>query len=163
MKVAVGSDHKGLKLKEHIKDILDDMSIEYRDLGTFSEQRVDYPDFARGVGWAVARGECDCGIVICATGVGVSMTANRVPGVRAALCGNVFLARGSRRHNNANVLCLGALSTGEGLAGEIVRVWLTTAYDGGRHQGRLDKMAELELECAHWLLDESRGAGDGSS
>lgn len=144
MKVAIGSDHKGLQLKAHIEAVLQEMSFEYEDKGTFSEERVDYPDFAKEVALAVARGECECGIAICATGVGVSITANKVPGIRAALCHDTYLARMSRQHNNANVLCLGAMDIGMGLAEDIVRTWLTTRYEGGRHQRRVDKIADLE-------------------
>jgi ribose 5-phosphate isomerase B len=148
MKIAIGSDHKGFHLKEHIKGILEEMSCEYVDLGTSSVERVDYPDFAKAVAVAVAGGEADLGIAICATGVGVSVTANKVLGIRAALCNSSYLAHMSRAHNNANVLCLGALVVGTGLAEDIVRTWLTTAYEGGRHQRRVDKLAQLERESA---------------
>ncbi|MGC8786981.1 MAG: ribose 5-phosphate isomerase B [Anaerolineae bacterium] len=151
MKVAIGSDHKGYRLKEHIKAILQEMSLEYRDVGTFSEERVDYTDFAAAVAMTVAQNECDCGIAICATGIGASITANKVPGIRAALCHDTYLARMSRQHNNANVLCLGALDVGIGHAEDIVRTWLTTAYEGGRHQRRVDKIAQLERACAELL------------
>jgi ribose 5-phosphate isomerase B len=147
MKIAIGSDHKGLQLKEYVKTVLKEMSLEYEDKGTFSAERVDYPDFAKEVALAVARGECDLGIAICATGIGVSVTCNKVPGIRAALCHDTYLARMSRRHNNANVLCMGALDVGLGLAEDIVRAWLTTAYEGGRHQRRVDKIAALERDA----------------
>jgi ribose 5-phosphate isomerase B len=151
MRIAIGSDHKGVQLKEHIKGMLKEMSFEYFDVGTFGQERVDYPDFAKAVALAVSKGEADLGIAICATGVGVSVTANKVPGIRAALCHNSFLARMSRQHNNANVLCFGALVVGTGLAEDIVRTWLTTEYEGGRHQRRVDKIAQLERASAESL------------
>jgi ribose 5-phosphate isomerase B len=142
--IAIGSDHKGFPLKEHLKKLLADLGHEPVDFGPHSEASVDYPDYAAAVARSVAGGTCECGIVICASGVGVSIAANKVPGIRAALCHDLYLARMSRLHNNANVLALGALVVGTGLAEEIVRVWLATSYEGGRHQQRLDKIAALE-------------------
>ncbi len=144
MKIALGSDHKGYPLKEHVKRLLASMGHECVDFGPASEARVDYPDHAAPAARAVADGACDRGIVICASGVGVSITANKVPGIRAALCHDLYLARMSRLHNDANVLAMGAFVVGEGLADEIVSVWLATEYEGGRHQQRLDKIAALE-------------------
>jgi ribose 5-phosphate isomerase B len=162
MKIAIGSDHKGLLLKEHVKGILEKMCHEYVDVGTNSDQRVDYTDFAKAVAIAVASGEADLGIAMCATGVGVSITANKVPGIRAALCHSTYLARMSRKHNNANVLCFGGLVVSPGLAEDIVRTWLTTEYQGGRHQRRLDKLAQLERESAERLVGALRGEDCGS-
>lgn len=151
MKVAIGCDHKGLQLKELAKSILQELGYEYVDKGTFTEERVDYPDYAKEVALAVARGECERGIAICGSGIGVSITANKVPGIRAALCHDTYLARMCRQHNNANVLCLGALDVGLGPAEDILRIWLSTPYEGGRHQVRVDKIAALEKE-AHELV-----------
>jgi ribose 5-phosphate isomerase B len=142
--IAIGSDHKGWPLKEHLKKLLADLGHEAVDYGPHTAVSVDYPDYAAAVARAVANSSCDLGIVICASGVGVSIAANKVPGIRAALCHDLYLARMSRLHNNANVLALGALVVGTGLAEEIVRIWLATSYEGGRHQQRLDKITALE-------------------
>lgn len=144
MKIAIGSDHKGVALKTTIKNMLVDMGAEVLDLGPQTEERVDYPDYGETVARAVASGQAERGIAICASGVGMCITANKVPGVRAVLCQDLYTARMSRLHNDTNVLCLGALVVGEAVAQEIVRTWLEAEYEGGRHQQRLDKIAALE-------------------
>ncbi len=138
MKVAVGCDHGGLLLKESVLAVLGQMGHEVEDVGTFAADSVDYPAFGQTVCNKVRSGECQRGILICGTGIGMSMVANRFPGIRAALCHELFTARLSREHNDANVLCLGARVIGPGLAEEIVRVWLSTEFAGGRHQRRIE-------------------------
>lgn len=144
MKIAIGSDHKGVALKTTIIRMLTNMGEEVIDLGPQTEERVDYPDFGEAVAKAVAAGQADRGIAICASGVGMCITANKVPGIRAVLCQDLYTAHASREHNDTNVLCLGALVIGEAVALEIVRTWLAAEYEGGRHQPRLDKIAALE-------------------
>jgi ribose 5-phosphate isomerase B len=142
--IAIGSDHGGYELKEAIKKHLDEKGIEYKDFGTFSEESVDYPDFALKVAEAVASGEFERGILLCGTGVGISIAANKVPGVRAANVSDAFSARYSKEHNNANVLCMGGRVVGPGLAAILVDEWLNAEFQGGRHQKRLDKITEIE-------------------
>lgn len=142
--IAIGSDHGGYDLKESIKKYFDEKGIEYKDFGTFSNESVDYPDFALKVAEAVAGGECDRGILLCGTGVGISIAANKVPGIRAAQVSDVFSARYSKEHNNANVLCMGGRVVGLGLAIMIVDEWLNAKFQGGRHQKRLDKITDIE-------------------
>ncbi|MFW5985821.1 MAG: ribose 5-phosphate isomerase B [Halanaerobiales bacterium] len=144
MQIAIGSDHAGYHFKEEIKELLEEKGIEYKDLGADSEDSVDYPDFAGQVANGVAEGKFEKGILICGTGIGMSIAANKVKGVRAALCHDVFSARAARNHNNANVLTMGSRVIGVGLAREIVKVWLEGEFDGGRHQRRIDKITELE-------------------
>ena len=138
MKVAIGCDHGGINLKQTVVSVLQELGHEIVDQGCFSEKSVDYPSFAEAVCSLVKDGSCEQGILVCGTGIGMSMAANRYPEIRAALCGEMFSARMSREHNNANVLCLGARVTGPGLAAEIVRTWMTTDFVGGRHQRRID-------------------------
>jgi ribose 5-phosphate isomerase B len=142
--LAIGSDHGGFLLKEKIIEFLETEGIDFRDFGTYDAQSVDYPDFALQVAQAVASGECDRGILCCGTGIGVSITANKVPGIRAALCGDTFSARASREHNDANILALGERVIGPGLAVDIVKVWLESEFSGGRHDRRLKKIAAIE-------------------
>lgn len=142
--IAIGSDHGGFHLKEEIKKRLSELGYEYRDYGTDSGESCDYPDFAAAVGNAVALGECERGILVCGTGIGVSISANKIHGVRAALCGDCFSAEMSRRHNDANILCLGERVTGTGLALKIVETYLETPFEGGRHARRVGKIMELE-------------------
>lgn len=143
--IALGSDHGGFGLKTEIIRYLEEHNIEYKDFGTFSaDVSVDYPDYARAAASAVASGECEKGIIICGTGIGISIAANKVPGIRAALCGDCFSARMSREHNDANMLALGERVIGKGLALDIVEIWLNTAFTGGRHQGRVDKISGIE-------------------
>ena len=138
MKVAIGCDHGGLDLKDIVKSVVKELGHDIGDQGCNSSESVDYPNFAKAVSLLVRDGVCERGILICGTGIGMSMAANRFSGVRAALCHEMFSARMSREHNDANVLCLGARVIGQGLAAEIVRTWLTTDFAGGRHQRRID-------------------------
>ncbi len=144
MKIALGSDHGGYELKEILKKYLDEKGIEYTDYGTNSTESVDYPEFGQKVAEAVKSKECDRGIVCCGTGIGISISANKVPGIRCALCNDCYSARMSREHNNANVLALGARVLGRDLAIEIVDVWLKTEFQAGRHERRVNKISEIE-------------------
>ena len=146
MPIAIGSDHGGFQLKEVIKDFLTQEKYDFLDFGTDSEASVDYPDFALKVAEAVAAGSCSKGILICGTGIGVGIVANKVPGIRAALCHETFSARASRQHNDANVLTLGERVIGRGVALEIVQTWLTTDFAGGRHSCRVEKIREVEMK-----------------
>ena len=139
--IALGSDHGGLALKKTIMAHLDKRGLAYKDFGTYTADSCDYPEYGRAVGQAVASGECDRGIVVCTTGIGISIAANKVPGIRAALCGDCFSAEMTRLHNDANVLALGAAVTGEGLALKIVDTFLDTAFSGEeRHARRVSKI-----------------------
>jgi ribose 5-phosphate isomerase B len=146
MRIAVGADHAGFLLKEHLKGTLARLGHEIEDLGTTSEQMVDYPPICAAVGRAVASGRADRGIVVGGSGQGEQIAANKIPGVRAALCLDLFTARLSRQHNDANVLSLGARIVATPLADEILGVWLATPFDGGRHQHRIDQIAALERD-----------------
>ena len=139
MKIAIGNDHGGLNFKGEVLDLIRELGHEVMDFGCNSPESVDYPDYADLVCRAILDGRCQRGILICGSGVGMSMAANRRQGIRAALCQEQFTARMSREHNNANVLCLGARVVGPSLAVEIVRTWLTTEFAGGRHQRRIEK------------------------
>ena len=144
MKIVVGADHAGFRLKEHLIGFLEARGHQVDDRGAFSEDSVDYPDFAAPVAAAVAAGEAERGILVCGTGIGVAIAANKVGGVRAATCNDLFTAAMARRHNDANVLTLGARVVGEGVAEGIVESFLDAEYEGGRHQRRLDKIHALE-------------------
>jgi ribose 5-phosphate isomerase B len=144
MKIALGSDHAGFELKEDLRALLAGQKIEVVDLGAKDESPVDYPDIGASVAEKVSRGEVERGVLICGSGIGMSIVANRFPGVRAALCHDVYTSRMSREHNDANLLVLGGRLIGKGLAREIVKVWLATGFEGGRHQKRLDKIGALE-------------------
>lgn len=144
MKIGIGSDHGGFKLKEKIKKYLQEENIEFIDYGTHSEESVDYPELGRKVAEAVTNKECDRGIVCCGTGIGISISANKVKGIRCALCSDVFSAKMTRQHNDSNVLALGERVIGEGLAMEIVDAWIKTEFEGGRHQRRVEKITEIE-------------------
>lgn len=144
MKVGLGSDHGGFKLKELVKDHLQSQGIECIDYGTHSEESVDYPEYGKKVGEAVVNGECDKGIVICGTGIGISISANKVKGVICALCSDTFSARMTRMHNNSNILAMGERVLGVGLALDIVDIWLKTEFEGGRHEKRVEKIREIE-------------------
>ena len=137
MKVALGCDHGGFALKEHILDLLRELGHEVADFGTMNGESVDYPEIAAAVCEPVAAGECQRGVLICGTGIGISMAANRNSAIRAALCTESFSARMSREHNDANVLCLGGRTIGPGLAEDIVRVWMAAEFAGGRHLRRI--------------------------
>ena len=142
--IAIGSDHGGYALKQVIISHLADRGIEFRDFGTYSEESCDYPEYGEAVGRAVASGECELGIAVCGTGIGISIAANNVHGVRAAACSDCYTAEMCRRHNDANVLALGGRVIGPGLALKIVDIFLSTGFDGGRHARRLGKLAEIE-------------------
>lgn len=142
--IAIGADHGGFELKEHIKKHLDEIGVEYKDYGTYSEDSVDYPDCAAPVCKAVQDNTADKGILICGTGIGISMAANKHKGIRAALCSDVYSATMTKRHNNANIICLGGRVTGRELAFMIVDAWLNTEFEGGRHEARIAKIHKLE-------------------
>lgn len=144
MKIIIGCDHAAYQLKDIIKAHLSDKGIDITDIGTNGIQSVNYPDYAKKVAKAVAKGEFDRGILLCGTGLGMSITANRFKGVRAALCNDVFLAKLSRQHNDSNVLVLGARVIGDILALEILKTWLETPFEGGRHQDRINMMDNLD-------------------
>lgn len=144
MRIALGCDHAGLNLKQAIMSVLSEMGHEYEDFGCYDNTPVDYPDISRCVAEAVARGDFQHGILVCSTGIGMSMAANKVNGIRAALCHDTFSARRTREHNDANVLCLGEWVVGPGLAQEIVKTYLTSEFVGGRHARRLEKMQAIE-------------------
>lgn len=140
MKVILGSDHGGFELKEKIKNHLENKNIKVIDKGTYNLESVDYPEYGRLVGEAVVSKEGDFGIVVCGTGIGISIAANKVHGVRCALCHNTTTARLTREHNNANVLALGGRVLGDVLALEMVDIFLNTEFEGGRHQNRIEKI-----------------------
>ena len=143
MRIAIGCDHAAYEMKAHMAEILKDKGFEVLDFGTDSAKSVDYPDYARKVSEAVLSGEADKGVLICGTGIGMSMSANKYKGIRAALCSEPVSARLSRQHNDANVLCMGARMIGIVMAGEILSTWLDTPFEGGRHQRRVDKIIAL--------------------
>ncbi|MFY9815037.1 MAG: ribose 5-phosphate isomerase B [Dehalococcoidales bacterium] len=145
MKIAIGSDHRGLELKQKVIKLVSEAGNEYKDFGAYSEARVDYPNIAEAVGKAVASGQYDRGILICGTGIGMCIAANKVKGIRAGLAVNEFMAVRSRQHNNANILCLGAENDESQLA-QMVKAFLTTEFEGGRHQTRVDEMTKMEKE-----------------
>ena len=144
IKIAVASDHGGLNLKNKIKKYLQSNGYEITDFGTDSTENCDYPDFALPAAEAVAFGKCDRGIIVCTTGIGVSMVANKVPGVRCALCHDTFGTELTRKHNDANVLALGEKAVEESDALKIVDIFLNTEFEGGRHQRRVDKISAIE-------------------
>ncbi|HOV90948.1 MAG TPA: ribose 5-phosphate isomerase B [Syntrophorhabdaceae bacterium] len=144
MKIAIGSDHAGLELKEHIKEILIKMEHEIEDVGTDNACPVDYTDFGLEVAWLVSEEKVERGILVCGTGIGMSIVANKVKGVRAALVTDLYTAIQSRRHNDANILVLGGRITAKGLAEEMVKIWLETPFDGGRHEKRIEKIKAWE-------------------
>ena len=142
--IAIGSDHGGYALKQAIMKHLEKKGLEYKDYGTYTEDSCDYPIYGEAVARAVSAGECERGIVICGTGIGISMAANKVKGVRAALCGDCYSAEFPRLHNDANILALGARVVGEGLALKIVDTFLETGFEGGRHARRVALISEIE-------------------
>jgi ribose 5-phosphate isomerase B len=145
MRIAVGTDHRGLKPKDFVKKILLEAGYTCEDCGSFTEESVDYPDFALKVGKNVASGQSRFGILICDTGIGMSIAANKVKGIRAALCCDTFTAGRARKHNDANILCLSA-QTDEKTMQEIIQIFLTTEFEGGRHQRRVDKIMAMEQQ-----------------
>jgi ribose 5-phosphate isomerase B len=144
MQIGLACDHGGYELKEELKAFLKSLGIEPTDMGSFNEESVDYPDFGILVAEKVSRGELERGVLICGTGIGMSIVANKFPGVRAALANDLYSARCSREHNDANILVIGGRLIGRDLAREIVKVWLATPFAGGRHQRRIDKINALE-------------------
>ena len=144
MRVALGADHAGFELKNSIKHVLDELGVAYDDFGTSSAESVDYPDYAQAVSQGVVDGKFDRGILVCGSGIGMSIAANKVRGIRAAVATEVESARLSRQHNDANVIALGARLTSESAAAEIVRTFLSTEFQGGRHAERVEKIHDLE-------------------
>lgn len=144
MKIAIGCDHAGVELKKEIISLLNNLRIESIDFGTDRAESVDYPDFGEKVSLAVSKGEIEKGILICGTGIGMSIVANKFPGIRASLCNELFTAKMSRLHNDANILVLGGRVVGSDLAKEIVRTWVSTPFEGERHCRRLDKITKIE-------------------
>lgn len=146
MKIAISSDHGGNNLRREIIDLLAELGIEFEDFGPKDDDSVDYPDYAKPVAEAVALGNFDRGILICGTGIGMSIAANKVKGIRCALVHDVFSAKATREHNDSNMLAMGERVIGPGLAREIVSTWLNTPFSGGRHERRIGKLMELENE-----------------
>lgn len=144
MRVALGSDHGGVNIRREIANLLEELGIEYMDFGCDCETSVDYPDYALPVAEKVASGEFDKGILICGTGIGMSIAANKVKGIRAALVHDTFSAKATREHNDSNILTMGERVIGPGLAREIAQVWLTGEFQGGRHSNRIGKITEYE-------------------
>jgi ribose 5-phosphate isomerase B len=144
MRIALGSDHVGLLLKRQMIPFLEDKGYSFRDLGTYGEQRVDYPEYGRLVGEAVASGACARGLLFCGTGVGMSISANKVRGVRAVVASEPYSARMSRLHNDTNVLALGSRVVGPGLAWMIIETWLGSLFEGGRHQRRVELIGKIQ-------------------
>lgn len=144
MKIALASDHGGFELKEAIKKYLEENKVDYIDLGTDSQSSVDYPEFGEKAANAVIGNQCDKAIICCGTGIGISISANKVPGIRCAVVSDTFSAKMSREHNDANVLALGGRVVGKGLALEIVDIWINTAFAGDRHQRRINKIQIIE-------------------
>jgi ribose 5-phosphate isomerase B len=150
MKIAIASDHAGYEEKERLKPVLDELGIQYEDLGTVSTDSVDYPDYARKVGEEVAAGHVEQGLLVCGSGTGMAIAANKVPGVRAAVAWNEQIATLAREHNDANVLSLGARVTPYDELVKIVRAWFTAKFDRGRHERRVNKIRQIEQdELAH--------------
>ena len=146
MKIAIGCDHGGFELKEAVRGYLEERQIPYEDFGAYNTDSVDYAPIAAKAARAVAAGQADFGVLVCSTGIGISMAANKVKGIRAALCTNEFCAEMTRRHNNANMLAMGAHLTAPVLAKKILDVFLSTEFEGGRHQRRVGKVMALEQE-----------------
>jgi ribose 5-phosphate isomerase B len=154
MKIALASDHAGFAEKERLKPVFDELGLEITDFGTVSEESVDYPDYARRVAEAVASGEVEQGVLVCGSGTGMAITANKVRGVRAAVAWSEETARLARQHNDANVLTIGARVTPEEAIPGIVRAWFNAKFDGGRHAARVEKIKQLEELC---LPEEEKG------
>jgi ribose 5-phosphate isomerase B len=144
MRIAIGSDHAGFAMKQMIVALLSELGHSYEDFGCFNSNSVDYPDIAQPVAEAVSKKSFDHGILVCSTGIGMSIVANKVPGIRAAVCHDTFSARRAREHNDANVLCLGEWVIGQGLMREIVTTYLSADFAGGRHARRLEKIHAME-------------------
>lgn len=146
MKIAIGADHGGFNLKKDIVNLLEELGHEYKDFGTHSAESIDYPDVAIPVAEAVADGEFDRGILICGTGIGIGIAANKVKGIRAALVHDSFSAKATRQHNDSNIMTMGERVIGPGLALDLVATWLDTDFEGGRHSNRVDKMSAYETK-----------------
>src|ERR1022692_282487 len=146
MNIVIGNDHRGVEIKRRLLDLVRSMGHEVLDIGTDGAESVDYPDYANEVGKRVGSGEMERGLLICGTGIGMSMAANKLRGVRAAACQDVLTAEMSRRHNDANVLCLSADLLGEDQMMQMIRIWLDTPFEGGRHARRVEKIAKIEAE-----------------
>ena len=146
MKIAIACDHGGYRLKEVLKESMISQGHEVVDFGTNSEESVDYPEYAYKAAKAVANKECERGVVVCGTGIGVSIVANKVDGIRCALVHDLFSAKATRQHNDTNMIAMGGRVIGEGLALEILNTWLTTDYEGGRHDARIEKMMAIEKQ-----------------
>ena len=144
MKLAIGCDHGGFLLKESVKKFLDERGVEYKDFGCYDEKSVDYPVYGEMVANAVASGEFERGLLFCGTGIGISISANKVKGIRAACCSDCFSAKATRQHNDANILCMGGRVVGPGLANDMVALFLDTPFEGGRHQRRIDLIKDIE-------------------
>lgn len=144
MKLAIGSDHGGFDLKQVVMELLREEGVDYTNMGPETAESVDYPVYGQKVAEAVASGEYDRGIAICGTGVGISIAVNKVPGIRGSLCTNEYMAEMTRRHNDSNVLVLGGRVLGDDLAKNIVKTWLHTEFEGGRHQRRIDMIGDIE-------------------
>ncbi len=147
MKIALASDHGGFELKEIVREYLTEKGYEIMDLGTYNTDSVDYPDYGLKAGQEVASGNVDRGIVICGTGIGISISANKVKGIRCALCHDVYSAEMTRAHNDSNVLAMGGRVVGRDLALRIVKAWVESDFEGGRHARRIDKITEYENKC----------------
>ena len=143
MRLAIGSDHRAYSLKKFVTGIINEQGHSYEDFGCYSTESIDYPDIARKVADAVISGQYECGILICGSGIGMSIAANKVKGIRAAMCHNAFTAYRARRHNDANIMCLGA-EEGKAMVPAIIDKFLSTEFEGGRHQRRLDKMNDMD-------------------
>ncbi|MDQ0269267.1 ribose 5-phosphate isomerase B [Cytobacillus purgationiresistens] len=146
MKVAIASDHGGINIREELKGLLEELGIEYVDFGCECNTSVDYPDFALPVAEKVANGEFDKAILVCGTGIGMSIAANKVKGIRCALVHDTFSAKATREHNDSNILAMGERVIGPGLAREIAKIWLSTDFEGGRHENRIGKIKKYEEE-----------------
>ncbi len=146
--IALACDHGGFALKEHIRTYLEQNNMPYEDFGTYNTDSVDYPDMVPAACHAVVSGQCRCALLFCGTGIGISMAAGKIHGIRAACCSDAFSAEFTRRHNDANALCLGGRVVGNGLAETLVHLFLTTEFEGGRHEARVAKIMALEKENA---------------
>ena len=159
MKIAIASDHRGFQMKGRLQQVIESLGFDVDDLGPESGESVDYPDFAARLAASVAADEHDCGILICGTGIGMCITANKFPGVRAAPCHDTVTAGYSRLHNDANVICLSANQLSDQQAEQIVQIWLSTEFEGGRHARRLEKISELERGAGNPFPSEAPGCG----
>lgn len=149
MKYFIGADHAGIEIKAYIKTLFESKGYEVVDMGPFSKERVDYPDYAQKVCQEILKTPESKGILICGSGIGMSMAANKFDGIRAALCHNEYSARLAREHNDANVLCLGERVSGYGMVEAIVEAWISASFEGGRHEGRVEKINNLFGSCRH--------------